>query len=309
MKNNIKGITLIALIITIIILLILAVVTIGSIKNSNIITYAQNAVIDYEAKKDEEESLIADYESLVEKEFLEASKEPISKTISYIGYYADIDGNGIVDGIIYADLAFDDSRQWGNENGDYSYTKKGILNNYYISKKSYKYKNFESNPVIAPIDKVEENDRFYVMALTDFNSGTQYSWYYSANSNEGEMKDTSGLFGKGKENTNKMIDVWKNSKYGTGDTGTRKDIWGQIDTQVSEGWFIPSRGEWASFGIFVAEEGLEASASAYGLKDMYWSSTQDRAMNKNALCTNFHSGSMGFSTISSTCFVRLSTTF
>ena len=47
-----KGITLIALIITIIILLILAVVTIGSIKNSNIITYAQNASKDYNAKKD-----------------------------------------------------------------------------------------------------------------------------------------------------------------------------------------------------------------------------------------------------------------
>ena len=49
-----KGITLIALIITIIILLILAVVTIGSIKNSNIITHAENAATEYNIKKDEE---------------------------------------------------------------------------------------------------------------------------------------------------------------------------------------------------------------------------------------------------------------
>ena len=49
-----KAITLIALIITIIILLILAVVTIGSMKNSNIITYAQNAATDYNDKKTEE---------------------------------------------------------------------------------------------------------------------------------------------------------------------------------------------------------------------------------------------------------------
>ena len=60
-----KGITLIALIITIIILLILAVVTIGSIKDSNIITYAQKASTEYEAKKDEEESIIFEYEDFI----------------------------------------------------------------------------------------------------------------------------------------------------------------------------------------------------------------------------------------------------
>lgn len=61
-----KGITLIALIITIIILLILAVVTIGSIKNSNIIAYAQNAASGYNTAKDNEEGAIAGYESLIE---------------------------------------------------------------------------------------------------------------------------------------------------------------------------------------------------------------------------------------------------
>ena len=75
-----KGITLIALIITIIILLILAVVTIGSIKNRNIITYAQNASKDYNDKKVEEESIIAGYESLIE------SKLPGEKGGSKVTY-------------------------------------------------------------------------------------------------------------------------------------------------------------------------------------------------------------------------------
>ena len=62
-----KGITLIALIITIIILLILAVVTIGSIKNSNIITYAQNASTNYEKAKNDEEGILAGYESTIKE--------------------------------------------------------------------------------------------------------------------------------------------------------------------------------------------------------------------------------------------------
>ena len=69
-----KGITLIALIITIIILLILAVVTIGSIKNSNIITYAQNAATDYNTKKDDEEDIINEYELLIKSNVLEENK-------------------------------------------------------------------------------------------------------------------------------------------------------------------------------------------------------------------------------------------
>ena len=40
----------------------------------------------------------------------------ISKTDAYVGYYADVDGNGTVDGIIYADLAIGNTGdgEWGN---------------------------------------------------------------------------------------------------------------------------------------------------------------------------------------------------
>ena len=63
-----RGITLIALIITIIILLILAVVTIGSMKNSNIITYAQNAANDYETGKDKEKGILSQYETILDEQ-------------------------------------------------------------------------------------------------------------------------------------------------------------------------------------------------------------------------------------------------
>ena len=101
-----KGITLIALIITIIILLILAIVAIGSIKNSNIITYAQNSSIDYNREKDEEESTISGYEAVIESNLPETTKietitmseaqqdSMLTKEVNSITY--DLYGNKIV---------------------------------------------------------------------------------------------------------------------------------------------------------------------------------------------------------------------
>lgn len=63
-----KGITLVALIITIVVLLILAIVAIGAVKDSGIIAHAQNAATDYEAKQKEEEGLLAQYETLLDKQ-------------------------------------------------------------------------------------------------------------------------------------------------------------------------------------------------------------------------------------------------
>ena len=40
-------------------------------------------------------------------------RELIDTSTSYIGYYADIDGDGTVDGVIFADLAFSKSGQMG----------------------------------------------------------------------------------------------------------------------------------------------------------------------------------------------------
>ena len=83
-----KGITLVALIITIIILLILAVVTIGSMKQSNIITYAQNAANGYKENAEKENTLIDGYEALIEESI---SKNKSEQTVSIVGIYGDID--------------------------------------------------------------------------------------------------------------------------------------------------------------------------------------------------------------------------
>ena len=71
----------------------------------------------------------------------------ISTTDSYIGYYADVDGNGTVDGVIYADLAFSKSGQWyGDVNvnddtsrnyGKFTYTKQTNLKEYIINENKY----------------------------------------------------------------------------------------------------------------------------------------------------------------------------
>ena len=65
-------------------------------------------------------------------------------------------------------------------------------------------------------------------------------------------------FGKGKENTSKMIargnnngkdpyDSSNTSNYGAlSDT----DVWKVIQTQTNNGWFVPSRDEWNAFGAF-----------------------------------------------------------
>ena len=61
-----KGITLVALIITIVVLLILAGVAIGTVKNSDIIGYAQNAAGSYNQAKDNELDALTEYESKIE---------------------------------------------------------------------------------------------------------------------------------------------------------------------------------------------------------------------------------------------------
>ena len=320
-KDN-KGITLVALIITIVILMILAVVAIGAINKNNLINHAQNGSTSYVDSKSEENTMIEGYVNQIElkvpnKENTEgtedaAKKEMISTTHSYVGYYADVDANGSVDGIIYADLAIGGSGKWIDENGNYKIDVKENLNNYYIIKEEYEVNGFGKNAVVAPIDKVEKNDRFYVMALEDINPGTVYHWYYSAYTYEGKMNeyttDTSSAFGKGKDNTTNMISFWKNSKYGAGDKGTAKDVWGQIEVKVSEGWFVPSKEEWGAFGALAAQKGMKVSNyTNYNLSNYYWSSSQ---LDKEFVWyVNFADGYMGDGTPNGTISVRLSTTF
>ncbi len=207
--------------------------------------------------------------------------DKISKSTSYVGYYADIEPDGKVDGVIYADLAKGDNveKKWNNDSNS-KYTIPTVtegLKDYYISKTNYKANDgFGTKDVISPTGTGTE--RFYVMALTDIDgkrNGTYYDWYNAAYRKG--MSDyataTSGNFGKGKSNTTTMISKWNAPAYGDQDNcSNHKDMWGQIQEKVNNGWFVPSRAEWAAFG---GELGMTSSNYGnFGLSHCYWSSSQ-----------------------------------
>ena len=235
--------------------------------------------------------------------------EKANTTDSYIGYYADIDDNGTVDGIIYADLAHAKSGQWGDNWGGYSYSAvTSGLKEYYIKGEHTEDNSFGTKPVIAPVDKNDtRKDRFYVMALEDVNPGTRYCWYDAAyGSLDKTVSYSTNDFGSGRENTEYVMNKWKNKLWGAqDDNGTYKDMWGVIETKVNEGWFVASKSEWSAFG-----EAFSLRSNNYGnyeLRDWYWSSSQhttDRAYN-----VNFNSGYMNRNTVHSHTYVRLCATF
>ena len=229
----------------------------------------------------------------------------LSESTSYVGYYADVDGNGSVDGVIYADLAIGGSGQWTYSDGTYSYTAKTNTKDYYISQTNYEGP-FGTKDVLTAIDG-EGEDRFYVMALEDFNTGTHYCWYYAAYGNMDDYATATSLdFGTGKANTEAMIAKWNSSAYGAqNDAGTYLDMWGAIQDKVAEGWFVPSRGEWGAFGDNL---GITTDNYVnYGLSGWCWSSSQYRTF--GAWYANFNDGYMVYDNVDRDNNVRLSATF
>lgn len=227
-------------------------------------------------------------------------KTGISTTESYVGYYADVTGDGTVDGVIYADLAIGGSGAWVNTNGSYTIGTQTNLKDYYIIQESYSGP-FGTHPVVAPKGNTAgKNDRFYVMALSDIDGSMHY--FYK---NGSMTVETSTNFGTGKQNTATMMDRWNNAKYGSKDNN---DLWGFIKTQVQQGWFVPSRGEW---GAFLNELGITGGSggnySSFGLSGNYWSSSQLSSI--YTWSANLGMGSINYGTMGGTFYVRLSTTF
>ncbi len=193
-------------------------------------------------------------------------KTGIPTTESYVGYYADLTGDGTVDGVIYADLAIGGSGAWVNTNGSYTINKTTNLKNYYIIQESYSGI-FGAKPVIALKGNITgKNDRFYVMALNNVAGDTNY---FYKNGYGNMTVETSTNFGTGKQNTATMMERWNHASYGTKDSN---DIWGLIKTEVAQGWFIPSRGEW---GAFLNEFNInQSNYRSFGLSHYYCSSSQ-----------------------------------
>ena len=274
MRENNKGITLIALVITIIVMLLLVGVTISMAVNGGLFNYAGKATKETKNALNAEQQLANGgievdgvwYSSI--NEYLNKDKERISQTESYVGYYADVDGNGTVDGVIYADLAFDKSGEWSADDL-YTINKETDLKDYYVSKANYEG-DFGTKDVLTSIG--EGNDRFYVMALSDISTST-YTLYNSKLDDE-ISNISSTNFGTGKTNTANWIEIWNSDED---EDKSNNDVWGQIQTQVNNGWFLPSRDEWSAFADALnisTEQQDERYYISCGLADSYWSSTQ-----------------------------------
>ena len=124
-KIGSHGITLVALVITIIVLMILAGVSLSFVLGDNgILKKAQESADAYKNDSQSEQQTLQNIENYLygEKNNTEENTtgnnttgggETATDTInstSYVGYYADVDGDGTVDGIIYADLAIGGKR-------------------------------------------------------------------------------------------------------------------------------------------------------------------------------------------------------
>ena len=190
------------------------------------------------------------------------------ETESYVGYYADVDGDGTVDGIIFADLLHGKSGQWGNRNGKYTIPtiESTKVKSYKVSQEDYTNQLGGTSKILTTLG--DENDRFYVMALT--NTGT-YTFGCS-------MSGTTTAFGSGKTNTQTLI----------GKTDFNSSLKKQIQPKVNKGWFIPSKEELSAFG-----EKLGITTNNYidkGLSIGYWTSSQNDI--DTVWYVNFHYGNV-----------------
>ena len=340
-----RAITLIALIVTIIVLLILAGVTINlAVNNQGIFNKAKtatrafkNASENEQTGLDEADKEIAKY---MPKEGLEGGSVATGKgttlpsssfpIISVPGLkYADQDGDGTADGIIVADISKDSTdtttykggNPWGDSSGRFSYTKKETSElREYSENTSYKYTIADGNTVDGTLITCTNNTgtpRYYVLSLANYD-GNEHYWYKNAYDKMSDYPFTSKDFEKGKENTEKMIERMKNHSdtgqykydYGAPTTGTNADIWNIIEDKVKEGWFVPSKEEWAVFASYLNTSRTSTDIKYYvnyGLSDWYWSSSQGD--DGFAWYVNFTTGYVRSGAVDTTNRLRLCATF
>ena len=259
------------------------------------------------------------------------------------GFYIDLNNDGNLDttndGVIYGDLLTggkglyfchtlegidtmsEEQRaqviQQINDYCKYKIPTKSTLSTYEIIKDSNgKIKQFDgpfgSRGMLQRKTAVTNGDRFYVLALADFDSN-KHCWYNKATDMNATYTSTS--FGSGKENTSKMITAWNDKKYGEQTIVSSingiypnltyklascikispaisgySDVWGVIQDKAKAGWFVPSRDEWNAFGAFFkvggeySKRGLDGNEhtftdyydyiNVYKLTSGCWSSSQ-----------------------------------
>ena len=102
-----------------------------------------------------------------------------------------------------------------------------------------------------------------------------------------------------------------NPDYGEPTTGTYADIWNIIEGKVKEGWFVPSKAEWAAFASYLNTSKTSAETNYYvnyGLNNPYLSSSQANSI--GAWSVGFGGGYMyRFNVRDKEANLRLCTTF
>ena len=225
----------------------------------------------------------------------------VSPAESQVGKYIDINGDGIPEGVIFADLAVGGEGQWGNFKEKYKIPtiEDGLKD--YIVIGEYNDQINGKQEVLAPI--LDGIDRFYIMALNDVGKDEHY-WYNKATF-KGMIdyeETTLETFGSGKQNTLNMIKKWNKEDYGAQDSD---DMWSLIQEQVNDGWFILSVDEWAAFA---GQLGItKSNYSSKGLSGWYWSSSQYGT--NSAFSIYLNNGYVDNYSVNGTHCVRLAATF
>lgn len=218
--------------------------------------------------------------------------ELINKTTNYNGYYADINGDGNIDGIIYIDLLKQagTSGTWNNDSDSKFKIPTGVttsnVKDYVISstgKVDNRYDSTARKVITLASEQTGTKERFYLMGLDDLSYSRYDTFYWYRNASRMTDYATTApntiYVGTGRANTAAMKNKCKSSSYGTVDN---LDVWKNLPTtpKIDENdteenrWFVPSRAEWCAFGKHL---GFTSSSPTYlnkNMKAFYWTSTQ-----------------------------------
>ena len=324
LKNQ-KGITLVALVITIIILIILAGITISIVLGDNgLIAKASRGAQAYNEAATGEQDELNKINTILDAINLGGTTTPtepstptettISKTTSesFVGKYADINGDGIIDGIIYIDLLAQAGQtgRWTEDTRNLftvpSTVTSSNVRDYVVSQTAQTDTRFDNTPrdvIRLATNQTGTEDRFYVMGLDnikDSSNNDELYWYYEA---YWKMEDYASTapntqnVGTGRANTAAVKAKWDLGEE-TGGYGAQnsRDLWGYLPSTPKAGanviasesdilnyrWFIPSRAELCAFAY-----NLEITDDNYtdkGLDNYYWSSSQEDHSNAWDLC-------------------------
>ena len=150
------------------------------------------------------------------------------------------------------------------------------------------------------------------MALEDINPGTYYCWYQAAYEKlDKTVGSSENDFEQGRENTEYVNSKWNDPSLPWGahnDNPNYDDMLEVIQEEITSGWFVPSKSEWAAFAKAFDITSSNYS-SKYGLSYSYWSSSR-----YDTICAYRASFNIGYFGIRNDIvyigyYVRLATTF